>query len=69
MFENLKTAMQKHQITVKDLADLVRITENTMLGKLEGKTEFRLTEIKEITMFFRALGENTTVEELFEEEE
>lgn len=45
MFENLRTELNRKNISIAGLARLIGATEKTMQNKLQGRTEFRLSEI------------------------
>ena len=50
--ENLRLAMSMRKISVRALADLLSITEQTLQNKLEMRTEFTLTETVKIRRIF-----------------
>lgn len=46
MFINLKNALYKKEISIKQYAEFLGITEKTVQNKLRGITEFTYTEFK-----------------------
>lgn len=61
MFPNLNAEMARHGLKAKELAAALSISERTVSNKLNGKTEFTLSEIKKIT----ALFPNISIDYLF----
>lgn len=49
MFRNLKNALYNKQISMKTYADLLGVSEKTALNKLNGTTEFTLSEIMKLS--------------------
>lgn len=45
MFDNLKNAMSLKKISIRTVARLIGTTEKTVSNKLDGRTEFTLSEI------------------------
>lgn len=45
MFDNLKYAMNLKKISIHTVARLIGTTEKTVRNKLDGRTEFTLSEI------------------------
>lgn len=46
MFTNLQNALYQKGITIKSLAEFLQVTEKTARNKIQGKTEFTLSEVK-----------------------
>lgn len=51
MFMNLQTALCQKGITIKSLANFLQVTEKTVRSKIQGKTEFTLSEVKKINTY------------------
>lgn len=51
MLVNLKNLITDKNITYKDLANLLNLTEKTVYSKISEKTDFTLVEIKKIHKF------------------
>ncbi|MDZ4991364.1 XRE family transcriptional regulator [Clostridium perfringens] len=51
MFTNLQNALYQKGITMKSLAEFLQVTEKTARNKIQGKTEFTLSEVKKISMY------------------
>lgn len=62
----LRGEMAKHGMTVAEMANVVGISKNSMSKKINGKSDFSLTEIRKILAFFNSLGDAHTVESLFD---
>lgn len=45
MYNNLKIAMLKKKITLKQIAELLGISEKTVSNKISGKTEWYFVEV------------------------
>lgn len=63
MFKNLHAEIARNSYTKKSIAEFLGISESSLRYKLSGKTEFTLSEIKKLKQL---LGENLSVEYLFE---
>lgn len=61
----LRGEMAKYGLTVADMAKELGVSHATMSNKLNGKTDFTLTEAKQIVRFFNSKGENHTLESMF----
>lgn len=48
MFYNLKTALNRKGITIKQLAEILDVGDKTIQNKISGKTDFTYTEFKKI---------------------
>ncbi len=46
MFENLRSELKKHDVSLKQYAAALGITERALQYKLHGRTEFTLSEIE-----------------------
>ncbi len=51
MFTNLQNALYQKGITTKALAEFLQVTEKTARNKIQGKTEFTLSEVKKINKY------------------
>ncbi|CAI3652759.1 hypothetical protein [Clostridium neonatale] len=51
MFTNLQNALYRKDITMKSLAEFLQINEKTARNKIQGKTEFTLSEVKKISIY------------------
>lgn len=51
MFTNLQNALYQKGITIKSLAEFLQVTEKTARNKIQGKTEFTLSEVKKINKY------------------
>ena len=49
----LKIELAKREMTQKDLANALDITESTMIRKIKGKSDFNSSEIKKISEIFQ----------------
>ena len=68
MYPNIKAELARHDLTVKDLAEALEITTQSMYNKLSGKYDFSLSELTAIKRFFEMrTGEKFTLEYLFRE--
>ena len=63
MFNNLKAEIARHNLKTADLAKLLGVSLKTVTNKLDGKTEFTLSEIKKIASLFPSVS----ITYLFEE--
>lgn len=54
MFNNLKTALSKNGISVKEYAKILGISENNVEDKLLGKEEFTYSEFIKTCKLFKA---------------
>lgn len=63
MFWNLKLEMQKSNISMTRLAEIIGISQGALRNKIYGRTEFLLCEVKKIASVFPEV----TVDYLFEE--
>lgn len=63
MYDNLIAEMARKRLTVRSLARLMGVHENTLYRKFEGKVEFKLDEME---MIKRLLQTNATMDYLFE---
>ena len=52
MYSNLKAEIARHGKKKSELAAKLGITENTLINKIKGKSEFTLTEIQELLKEF-----------------
>lgn len=52
MYRNLKAEMVRRGIEVEDLAKLLGVSSRTMYSKINGKSDWRWSEIKAITEKF-----------------
>ena len=52
MFRNLSAELVRHGIKVKDLAEYIGVSPKTASNKLNGKSEFTLSEINKISSLF-----------------
>jgi DNA-binding Xre family transcriptional regulator len=62
MYANLKAEIARHGKKKSELADKLGITENTLINKIKGKSEFTLTEIQTLLKEFPT----ATMDYLFE---
>ena len=62
----LKGEMAKYGVTITKLSEATGISKGALCNKLNGKTDFTLSEVIRILNFFNALGEAHTVETLFD---
>ncbi len=62
----LKGEMARYGVTVARMAAELGVTPATVRLKLNGKTDFTLTEARKILAIFRQLGRAYTAEELFD---
>lgn len=46
MFKNLKAELKQLRITQKELADVIGCTPTTMLLKIKGETDWKLSEMR-----------------------
>lgn len=51
-YPNIKAEMGRHNITIKELAQNLKLSTNSVSFKLNGKREFTLSEIEEIANLF-----------------
>ncbi len=51
MFKNLKKILTEKNITNKDLAEFLRLSEKTIQNKMLNNTEWTLSEINQISKF------------------
>lgn len=61
MFRKLKGILIINGMTQQDLANILNLSASTLNFKINGKTEFTLTEVKKISHYF-----NMNIEEIFE---
>lgn len=52
MFNNLNAEIARYSLKTADLAKLLGVSLKTVTNKLDGKTEFTLSEIKKIASLF-----------------
>ena len=65
-FLNVKIAMTKARMNVKQVADEMGITPQALYQKLNGKTNFTLNDMTAIkNILSKHIGENVTLEYLF----
>lgn len=62
MYPNLNAELARNNINLSELADLLKITRSTLSDKLNGKTDFKITECKMIQQQLP----NATLDYLFE---
>ena len=62
MYGNLMAEMARNGLSAKDLSVAVGVTYDTMLSKLNGKRDFKLSEMKTIQKLF-----GQTLDYLFKE--
>lgn len=62
MYKNLMAEMARNGLSPKDLSVAVGVTYDTMLSKLNGKRDFKLSEMKTIQKLF-----GQTLDYLFKE--
>lgn len=60
MQEKLILIMKKNNITIREIADLLCITEKQTSCKIKGKTEFKCSEMFKIANFF-----SLSIEDIF----
>ena len=53
MFQNLQAEMARRQLTGKDLAQMIGVTELTFYNKVKGQREFKLSEMEKIKAIMR----------------
>ncbi len=46
MYENLKTVLHRRNITLKQFAEIIGVSEKTAWSRLKGDTDFTLPEFK-----------------------
>ena len=63
MYPNLRAEMARYRITGAEIAELLGILPSTVSSKINGKTDFTLSEAVKIKEF---LHTSLTLEELFE---
>jgi len=61
----LRGEMRKYGLTVADMAGVLGVSAVTMSNKLNGRTDFTLTEARKIVKYLNDLGETHTIESLF----
>lgn len=61
MFRKLKGILMINGMTQQDLANILNLSASTLNFKINGKTEFTLTEAKKISSYFKM-----DIEEIFE---
>ena len=64
MYRNLKAEMARNDVTARELAKRVGMTEASFSLKMHGKRQFSIYEAKRIR---RVLGTDVELEELFED--
>ena len=58
-FSNLQAELRRHQITYKQLTENLAMTEPTLSNKINGHSEFRLSEIVDITNYLEGVSGET----------
>ena len=66
MYRTLRAEMVRANLSVKQLAMKISITERSLRNKINGITEFSWTEVKHIRDI---VAPNMTLEELFKKDE
>ena len=61
----LKGEMAKYGVSIVKLAEATGISKSALWNKINGKSDFTLSEVIRILAFFDKLGESHTVESLF----
>lgn len=61
MFLKLKSLLIINEIGQRELADILKLSVTTINNKINGKTEFTLSEAKKVSSYFKM-----SIEEIFE---
>ncbi len=62
----LKATMTYHDITIRDLAEVVELSPSCLCDKINGKRRWWLDEVVAIANYFTSLECGLSLEELFE---
>lgn len=52
MYSNLRKALEEKSISIKNYAKILEVTEKTAQNKINGKTEFTLSEVNKTIELF-----------------
>jgi AcrR family transcriptional regulator len=63
---NIRAKLAYHNLSVRDLARELNMSEGSLYSKLNSKVKISLNDAVNITNFFRDLGDEVSLEELFE---
>lgn len=63
MFSNLNAEIARYNVKNADIAKLLGVSTKTVSNKLDGRTEFTLSEVKKIASIFP----NVSISYLFDE--
>lgn len=66
-YKNLRAEMVRNGIKKKDIMELLEISNNAYYSKMNGRTEFKLSEVEKIlAIFYRKTNNVYSVEYLFD---
>lgn len=66
-YKNLRAEMVRNGISKAEVLELLEIRNNTYYSKMNGRTEFKLSEVEKIlALFYRKSGKVYSVEYLFD---
>lgn len=66
-YPNLESLMATHRVTRKKLAKIINRAPASVTGKLEGKLDFKWSDIKAIYEYFKQFKPDITIEYIFYE--
>jgi hypothetical protein len=66
-YKNLRAEMARNGIKKREVQELLEISSTTYYSKMDGRTEFKLSEVEKIlALFYRKSGKTYSVEYLFD---
>lgn len=66
MQEKLIILMEKNNISIRQLANLLRITDKQLSAKLKGKSDFKCSEMFKISSYFNKKLEDIFLPSMYE---
>jgi predicted transcriptional regulator len=67
IFPKLAGLMAVNKMSHKQLSKIIGCSQQAASKKLDGKIEFKRSEMQKIKRYFQSIDPNVTVDELFEE--
>lgn len=65
-FKNLRAELARNQISIAEVCRVLGVSRGTVFGKFAGRTDWRLTEVKQIVeLIHERSGKRYSVEYLF----
>ena len=65
LYRQLRGLMAKYSVNVSGLSVILKVTYQTASKKINGHTDFTLTEARKIKEYFASKGEKADIEDIF----